>query len=86
MNETIICALIAGVSAVLGQYFISLKSKREDEVKDAIRDQRLEDRLNSVEKKLDIHNGYAEKFSDISISITGIRKDIDYLKKNLNKE
>jgi len=37
-------------------------------------------RLQQIEKKLDIHNGYAEKFSDITSDIKLIQKDIELLK------
>ena len=84
----IIVALITGLCAVFGQYLISQKKTREDEIKDAQREQKQLDRLDSidekfkiVDKKLDEHNGYAEKFASISASIVSIKKDIEYIKK-----
>lgn len=84
----IIVALITGLCAVFGQYLISRKKTREDEIKDAQREQKQLDRLDSidekfkiVDKKLDEHNGYAEKFASISTSIVSIKKDIEYIKK-----
>lgn len=81
MNETIIVALITGICSVIGNYFIMLKNKKESEVRDAQREQKQSDRLDAIEHKLDIHNGYAEKLGDISISMARMQKDIEYLKK-----
>lgn len=81
MNETIIVALITGIASVIGNYFIMLKNKKESEIKDAIREQKQADRLDAIEHKLDIHNGYAEKLGDISITMVQMQKDIEYLKK-----
>ena len=57
------------------------KKSREDEVKDAQREQRQQDQLEEIKQKLDIHNGYAEKLGDIQLDIAGIHKDIEYLRK-----
>lgn len=88
--ENIIVALITGVCAVGGQYLISQKKTRDDEIKDAQREQKqldqleaMDERFKVIEKKLDEHNGYAEKFGEISTSIVAIRKDLEYLKKGV---
>ena len=62
----IITAIIAGICSVLGQWLIS----REREV-------RLDERLKSVEKKLDEHNGYAQKFEAIQIDIAKISTKLE---------
>lgn len=69
MSEVIIVAIITGVCSVLGQWLIS----RE-------REARLDERLKSVEKKLDEHNGYAKKFETIQINIAEIKTEIKNLK------
>lgn len=82
MSDVVIVAIITGLCSVIGQWLISHNAnvkRREDE---AVRDARLQDRLESVEKKLDEHNGYAAKFADIQTDIAVIRTDI----KNLYKE
>lgn len=81
MDNTIIVAIITGVCSVIGQYFISLKKSKEDEKLDAVREQKQTDRLDAIEHKLDIHNGYAEKLGEISLSMAKMQKDIEYLKK-----
>lgn len=69
MSEVIIVAIITGVCSVIGQWLIS----REREV-------RLDERLKSVEKKLDEHNGYAKKFEAIQIDIAKISTEIKNIK------
>ena len=81
MNETVIVALITGVCAVVGQWFISKAQAKQQSVEDAKRDQRQEDRLSAIERKIDIHNGYAEKFADIGRDIAVIKNDIQTLYK-----
>lgn len=81
MESTIIVALITGICSVIGNYFISIKNKKENEIRDAQREQKQSDRLEAIEHKLDIHNGYAEKLGDISVSMAMMQKDIEYLKK-----
>lgn len=80
MTETIICTIITAVAGVVGAYAAVQKGRREDAIKDAQREQRQADRLETIERKLDEHNGYAEKLGAISRSIVAMQKDIEYLK------
>ena len=68
MSDVIIVAIITGICSVVGQWLIS----REREV-------RLDERLKSVEKKLDEHNGYAQRFSDIQVDIAKISTKLENL-------
>lgn len=99
LSEAVIIALITGLLAVVGSYVsnvaITRKKAREDAIRDAERETRQSMRLDSIEKKLDIHNGYAEKFAESSQHlaiiderqavqskrIEHIQKDIEYLGK-----
>lgn len=85
MTEGMVTSIITGVLAVIGAYMgnvaIIRKKGREDAVRDAEREARQSLRLDSIEKKLDIHNGYAEKFGDIQKDIAVIRNDIKHLQK-----
>lgn len=62
-SDSVIVAIITGLFAVIGQWMISRSQSRNRKIDDALRDERLEMRLRSVEKKLDEHNGYAARFS-----------------------
>ena len=72
----IVAPLITGVFAVIGQYIITNKKSKEQEIKDAVRDQKTEDRLERIEDKLDEHNGYAKRFEEIEKAIVKIETKI----------
>lgn len=80
MSEAIIVALITASASVICQLLISSKTKKDQETKQAVRDKEFEDRLASIEKRLDAHNHYAEKLGDIAIALAGIKKDIEYIR------
>lgn len=69
MSEVVIVAIITGFFSVLGQWLIS----RE-------REARMDERLKSVEKKLDEHNKFSDKISDIQANIASIKTDINNMK------
>ena len=81
MSEVIIVAIITGVCSVIGQWLLTRQQTQKRKVDDAVRDARLEDRLKSVERKLDEHNGYASRFSEIGVDIAVIKNEITNLKK-----
>lgn len=72
----IVAPLITGVFAVIGQYIITNKKSKEQEIKDAVRDQKTDDRLERIEDKLDEHNGYAKRFEEIEKAIVKIETKI----------
>lgn len=71
LSEVIITAIIAGICSVVGQWLIS----REREI-------RLDERLKSVEKKLDEHNKFSDKIGGIREDIASIKTDIRNLKES----
>ena len=80
MSDAVIVAIIAAVGSVLGQWLISRKQAQDRAISEAERETKLEMRLQSVEKKLDEHNGYAKKFEDISKDIAVIKVKLETLK------
>ena len=82
MSDVIVVAIITGICSVVGQWLITRQQSQKRKVDDAVRDARLEDRLKSVERKLDEHNGYASRFNEIGIDIAVIKNEL----KNLHKE
>ena len=83
MSNDIIVALIGFAGIVVGAiigYFTSVKKnavKQSDNFKEIFK------RFDSVNKRLDEHNHYAEKFSDIAKTMAVMQKDIEYLKKGI---
>lgn len=85
MMESVVVAIITGGLAVLGAYVsnmaMSRKKTREDIIRDAEREAKQAVRLDVIEKKLDEHNGYAQKFEDIGKDIAIIKTKIEMLGK-----
>ena len=88
MSDAIIVALITGLCSVLGSYLAIRKKSRDDDIKAAMREQRQEDKFEDIEewmkrvdKKLDEHNGYAQKFADTAKSIAVIENTLAIQKK-----
>ena len=79
MSEVTAAALISAVASIIIQLIISSGKERENNARMAAHEQKQEDALSEVKKemtevkrKLDIHNGYAEKISDIRGDIKAI--------------
>lgn len=83
MTESVIVAIITAVGAVLGQWIISSQAKRKTSIEEAKREQRLNDRLEVIEHKIDEHNGYAQKFGEVTTDIAVIRTEIKGIKEQM---
>ena len=81
MSETVLVAIITGVCAVFGQWLITRQQTAKRRIDEAVRDAKLDDRLAGVERRLDEHNNYASKFSEIRTDIAVIKNDIKTLYK-----
>jgi hypothetical protein len=98
MDDEVIIAIISLISATiasgftfLGQVIINKRKSRDEEVKEAKRQQYNDDRddyfdkaITKINQKLDEHNHYAKKFEEVNIKLTGITKDIEYLRKDFS--
>ena len=67
--------------AVFGQWLITRQQTAKRRIDEAVRDAKLDDRLAGVERRLDEHNNYASKFSEIQTDIAVIKNDIKTLYK-----
>lgn len=85
MTESVIVAIITAIGAVLGQWIISNATKKKQTIEEAKREQRLNDRLEVIEHKLDDHNGYAEKFTSVTTDIAVIKTEIQTIKEQVKK-
>lgn len=84
---SIITGIVAIVVCVLNNRAQRLKFSEEIKKRDAerdkaeaVRDAKIEMWMKSVNQKLDQHNGYAERFSEIGEDIAGIKASIEFLK------
>lgn len=75
----VVAPFITGIFAIIGQYIISNRKAKEQDIKNAIQSQKVSDRLDRIEenqarqeKKLDAHNEYAKRFEEIEKAIVKI--------------
>jgi len=80
MSEAVIVALITAGTSILVQLLINRQNNLKNQVEQAKRDQKLDDRLEHIDEKLEEHNGYAKLFSETSMSIVALKKDIEWIK------
>ncbi len=87
MSDSIIVALITAGAAVLSNWLIA-RSNREKDARIAQAEaeahgrekQELQDRLKSIEEKVDEHNGYAKRFEDIAVAIGEIKTELKHIR------
>jgi len=73
MNPTVLAALIGAASAIIVQLISQWQQNSKRRIEEAARDVKLQERLKTIERKLDEHNGYAEKITSIQTDIAFIR-------------
>lgn len=81
MSDVVLAALIGAVASIIVNLISAGNQRKKRAIEEAVKDERLENRLKSIEKKLDTHNGYAEKLGGISTDIAVIKNDIHTLYK-----
>lgn len=80
MSDAIIVALITATASVICNILVTRKSAKETDIKRAVFEQTVNDRLENIETKLDTHNGYAEKIGAITLDIAVIKTTIRSMK------
>ena len=89
-QATVLAALISAAAAILicilnnralNKKMVAefARQSAEKEKADAVRDATLTMWMKSVDKKLDTHNGYAERFEEIGKDIAVIKNDVKTL-------
>ena len=86
----IIVACIAALGGGLGASVASKKENQKQAILNAQHEQKQQDTLDEVKtemgeikKRLDAHNGYAEKFAQASKDISLLQKDVGYIKEDV---
>ena len=78
MNPTVVAALIGAAASIIVNLISAWQQNSKRRIEEAAREAKLEERLKSIEKKLDEHNHYSEK-------IGSIQTDIAYIKGKFEK-
>ena len=81
MSDAVLAALIGAVASIVVNLINNYQVSKKRAVEEAVKEERLQNRLANIEHKLDIHNGYAEKLGQIGTSIAVIENDIKTLYK-----
>lgn len=81
MSEAVVVAIITAAASVLCQFVIARSQHEKDKTDLAVT-------LKGIEDRLTVHNEYAEKIGGLAedmgkltISVTEMQKDIEYLRK-----
>ena len=86
-----IAAGLGTILAVLKQLH-EIKAKWEEMIRQqAVRDERLEERMNRIEERLDEHNEYGAKFeknsektAEMNVILTEIKTDLRWIKEKIS--
>ena len=81
---TVVSSVTGIIVAVIASDARIKKEKEADRMEAALREQRQELKFEQIEKKLDEHNGYAQKFSETHDSIIALSNDIKWIKEAMD--
>lgn len=82
--EAIAVAIITGTFSVIGSAFAVSRQSKKDEIDAVRREQRQNDRLEVLEKKIDEHNNYGKKFASCEQSLLLMQKDHEIFKADIS--
>lgn len=85
ITETILVALITSGFTFAGVLVANRTSNRKNTIEQALRDQKIADKLQSLSDRVDVHNGYAEKFAGVTTNIELLQKDVEYMKNSIKE-
>lgn len=80
MSDAILVAIITAGTSIVVQLLINKQNNDKHELEQAKRDQKLDDKLEHIDIKLEEHNGYAKMFSDAKEAIIALQKDVEWIK------
>lgn len=80
MSDNVIIALITASVTLAVNLLANWSDRKKLSLKQAVRDQEIKDKLNVLEKKVDIHNGYAKRFGEIEKAIVRIDTKLEVQK------
>lgn len=79
---SVLIGIIGGILGILNQLH-NLRRQQEEQVKAQVRrDTKIDDELEQINRKLETHNSYAEKFAQLTNVITEMQTDIKWIKES----
>lgn len=77
MDNSIVVALITGGVTLTVNLITNWTARKKDAVANAVRDQKIEDSINELTKRVDEHNGVMDKVTNIEKSIVRIETKME---------
>lgn len=80
MSDTLLGSIIGAVVALIVCLVTNWTQRKKDAVAQAKRDQKIDDSINELSKRVDAHNGLSDRISNMEKSIVRIETKVDGLK------
>lgn len=77
MDNSIIVAIITGSLTLIGTIIANYSMRKKDAIANAVRDQKIEDKLQALSDRVDAHNGVMDKVANIEKSIVRIETKLE---------
>ena len=77
MDNSIIVAIITGTLTLTGTIIANYSMRKKDAIANAVRDQKIEDKLQALSDRVDAHNGVMDKVANIEKSILRIETKLE---------
>lgn len=84
MSDVVLAALIGAAASIVVNLITLIGQNNKRKTDEAVKDERLENRLKNIEKKLEAHNNYAEKLEGIQKDMGEIQTDIAVIKNEIS--
>lgn len=81
----LIIAIVAGGFAFAGTALTVSAGRKKDALENAIRDQKIEDKLQALSDRVDAHNNIMDKVTEMSSDMKAMKTDVEWLKKEHQK-
>lgn len=83
MSDVVLAALIGAAASIVVNLITLIGQNNKRKTEEAVKDERLENRLKNIEHKLETHNNYAEKLEGIQKDMGEIQTDIAVIKNDI---
>lgn len=80
MSDTVVVAIITGGVTLTVNLLANWSARKKEAVERAARDQKLDDEIATMNRKLDAHNQYGDKISNIEKAIVRIDTKLEAIK------
>lgn len=77
MTEAVIVAVVTGLFAIIGQYILAHNQCKQREVEDARWQQKIMDRIDAIEKKIEVHNNYIDRTYELEKKVAVLEQKVE---------